>query len=272
MSALDVAICMTTFNHANFLGHALESVLAQRTRYSYELFVLDDCSTDGTADILMSYADRYPRVVHPFRHDVNRGSLASFIELFGQLPGRYVALLDGDDYWCHPRKLETQLDFLEENPEFVLCGHNCIVRNEWTGTDTVVAAVSDDVTLSTRDLIDFHIPSSSMVLRNGLVREWPSSLLRAGWEDRPLVLMLSERGKVRYLSRPMSAYRMHSGGVWSGRYVINHEQPIPVTSSEGWSKLVTFWTGVNEYFGHRHDDRIRELIDHALAEIARLSH
>lgn len=271
MAHTDVTVAVTTFNHANYLREALDSVLSQKTDYSYELFVLDDCSTDGTRDILIQYARRHPDRVRPILHDTNRGSLASFIELFEQLPGTYIALLDGDDYWRDPSKLQTQVRFLERNPDFVLCGHACVVRNEWTGAETLVSAGREDLTLTTRELIDFHIPSSSMVFRNGLIRGWPESLLRAGWEDRPLVLMLSERGKVRYLSAPMSTYRMHSGGVWCGQYVINHASAIPETSREGWLKLMTFWAGVGEYFGHCHDDRISELMAQARAQIERLS-
>jgi glycosyltransferase involved in cell wall biosynthesis len=266
---MNVGVALLTYNHAKFLSQALDSVLMQETRYSYEIFVLDDCSTDGTADILISYARRYPDRIHPILHQTNRGSLASFIELFGLVPGDYMALLDGDDCWTDSAKLQTQVDFLEENPDFVLCGHNCVVRNEWTGAETLPPEMLEDRTLSTRELLDFHVPSSSMLFRNGLVREWPARLIEAGWEDRPLTLMLCAFGKVHYSGRPMSMYRMHDGGVWSGRYVVDAHKPIPETSVEGWLKLIQFWNALREYFSHRYDDRIQELIEDAEREIAR---
>jgi glycosyltransferase involved in cell wall biosynthesis len=264
-----ISVAINTYNHAAFLRQAIESVLIQKTAYPYELFVLDDCSTDGTTEIVMSYGQRYPDRVRPIIHEANRGPIASAIELLDRVPGDYVAMLEGDDYWIDAAKLQTQVDFLEANPDFVLCGHDCVIRNEWTGTERIRGEAGADFTLTTRHLIDFHIPTASMVFRNRLVREWPEHLIEAGFGDRPLSIMLSTMGQVRYFTRPMSVYRLHPGGTWSGNYIVDPYEPVLETTAAGWIKLIQFWEALREYCDHRYDDRILELIGSAQLEIGR---
>ena len=88
-----------------------------------------------------------------------------------------MALLEGDDYWIEPEKLERQVDFLESNTGYVLSGHNCVTRDEWTGTEKIRCRWDNDMTLTTCHLIDFPIPTASMVFRNRLLGEWPQPLL-----------------------------------------------------------------------------------------------
>jgi glycosyltransferase involved in cell wall biosynthesis len=252
-----------------YLQQAIESVLRQKTVYPYDVLVLDDCSTDGTTAIVRTYVQRYPDRVRAIVHPVNRGLIESFIELITRVTGDYVATLEGDDYWIDDDKLQVQVDYLEANPHFVLCGHNCIVRNEWTGAEKIKVHGGSDLTLTTRNLIDFDLPTASMVFRNHLIDQWPESLFGAGFGDRPLAIMLSQLGQVRYLRRPMSVYRVHAGGCWSGRYIVDPTQDVLETTPEGYDKLVRFWNALRAYLDHQYDDRIQELVSWAELEIER---
>jgi glycosyltransferase involved in cell wall biosynthesis len=264
-----ISVAISTYNHEAYLQQAIESVLMQKTAYPYDVLVLDDCSTDGTTAIVKAYVQRYPHRVRAIVHPVNKGSIESFIELITGVTGDYVATLEGDDYWIDDDKLQVQVDYLEANPDFVLCGHNCIVRNEWTGTEKIKVQSGSDLTLTTRNLIDFVIPTASMVFRNHLIDRWPESLFGAGFEDRPLAIMLSQLGQVRYLSRPMSVYRVHAGGLWSGRYIVDPTQDVLETTPEGYGKLMQFWDALGPYLDHQYDDRIQELVDWVELEIER---
>jgi glycosyltransferase involved in cell wall biosynthesis len=264
-----ISVAISTYNHESYLTQAIESVLGQKTVYPYDVLVLDDCSTDGTTGIVNAYTERYPGRIRAIVHPVNEGSIPSFIELLSRVTGDYIATLEGDDYWISDDKLQLQIDFLEAYPQFVLCGHNCIIRNEWTGTESIKMRSDDDLTLTTRHLIDFDIPTASMVFRNHLIDRWPPSLLAAGFEDRPLAIMLSQRGQVRYLRRPMSVYRVHAGGLWSGRYLVDPTQDVLETTPEGYAKLVQFWNALRPYLNHQHDDRIQELVDWVTLEVER---
>jgi glycosyltransferase involved in cell wall biosynthesis len=109
-----VSVVLPTFNRRGFLQQAVESVLAQ-TRPADELIVVDDGSTDDTADLLAGYGDRLMVI----RQD-NRGVSAARNAGIRRAKGAFVALLDSDDYWL-PEKLEAQLSFFERHPDAMLC-------------------------------------------------------------------------------------------------------------------------------------------------------
>ena len=264
-----ISVAVSTFNHQAFLQQAIDSVLMQKTVYPYELVLLDDCSTDGTTAIASACAQRYPERVRAIVHPVNQGAIESGLELLSLVRGDYVAMLEGDDYWIDADKLQIQVDFLEANPDFTLCGHDCIVRNEWIGTERVKVGATVDLTLTTRNLLDFHIPTASMVFRNHLIRQWPEALFQAGFGDRPLAILLSQLGQVRYMARPMSVHRLHAGGLWSGSYIVDPAQESPETTPEGYRKLLQFWEALRVHFDHQFDDRIRELVQWVELEIER---
>jgi len=128
-----VSICTITYNHAKFIRQALDGFLMQETNFPFEVLIHDDASTDGTADIIREYAEKYPDIIKPIFQKENQYSKGVQISLtynFPRVKGKYVALCEGDDYWTDPRKLQTQVDFLEANPEFSMCFHPVTVRYE----------------------------------------------------------------------------------------------------------------------------------------------
>ena len=97
-----VSVCMTAYNHAPYIGRAIEGVLSQRTTFAVELVLSDDCSTDGTGAICRDYAARYPDRIRLLTGDVNVGMRANYRRTIEACRGRYVAMCDGDDWWCDP--------------------------------------------------------------------------------------------------------------------------------------------------------------------------
>ena len=114
-----VSVCMTTYNHEPYIAEAIESVLAQQTSFGVELVVGEDCSTDRTAAICREYAAKYPDRIRLVTSPENVGWRANYRRTFEACRGKYVAYLDGDDWWCDPRKLQMQADLLESAPS---CG------------------------------------------------------------------------------------------------------------------------------------------------------
>lgn len=111
-----VSILMPAYNVENYIAEAIDSMLAQ-TYDDFELFVLDDCSTDNTAKIVASYTDK--RIRH-IRHKQNLGLANNLNEGLKLAQGKYIARMDGDDISL-PTRLQTQIDFLEANPDIDLC-------------------------------------------------------------------------------------------------------------------------------------------------------
>jgi glycosyltransferase involved in cell wall biosynthesis len=108
-----VSVVMSAYNHAPYVGSAIESVLSQ-THGDIEFLITDDGSSDGTVEEIAKYRD--PRIVF-VPSAVNRGACAAINELISKAVGRYVCVMNSDDVWCSPRKLEGQLSFLQDRPE-----------------------------------------------------------------------------------------------------------------------------------------------------------
>ncbi|MGZ3402166.1 MAG: glycosyltransferase family 2 protein [Phenylobacterium sp.] len=110
-----VTVMIITYNHAKYIAQAIDSVLAQETDFSVAIHVIDDCSTDGAQDIIRDYAARYPGIVKPFINKTNIGSKVTqrnFYKGFCTLDGDYIAILEGDDYWTSPQRLQAHVAFL----------------------------------------------------------------------------------------------------------------------------------------------------------------
>src|SRR6266542_522725 len=122
-----VDVNLITYNHENFVAKAIESVLEQQTNFAYRLIIGDDCSTDNTQSIIRSYAQQYPERIQTLLALEHRGIEHQDrvgMQVLRLSTAKYVALLDGDDYWTDRHKLQKQVDFLNTNTEFALCFHN----------------------------------------------------------------------------------------------------------------------------------------------------
>ncbi|MEZ4508372.1 MAG: glycosyltransferase [Eubacteriales bacterium] len=119
-----VTVILPTHNHVLFIAQAIESVLMQQTDYPFDILLHDDASTDGTADICREYAAKYPEKITLIAQTVNQYTIDRRIQsqsLIPRVTAKYTAILDGDDFWIDPKKLQKQLDYLESHPDCTLC-------------------------------------------------------------------------------------------------------------------------------------------------------
>lgn len=120
-----------TYNHEKYVAKALESVLFQETDFDYEIMVGEDCSTDETGNIVREYRDRYPDIIRIYPRDENTGRpTLNVYETTVACRGKYLAYLEGDDYWTDTKKLQKQVTFLEEHDEYIACTHSCRMVDE----------------------------------------------------------------------------------------------------------------------------------------------
>lgn len=123
-----VSVSLITYNQRELIARALDGVLAQRTDFPVEIIVGDDHSTDGTREILLDYQRRHPHciflILHPRRYSGEIAGRTNNITNLMACRGKYTAMLDGDDYWTDPLKLQRQVDILEARPEVVACAHD----------------------------------------------------------------------------------------------------------------------------------------------------
>lgn len=116
-----LSVGIITYNQAGFIRQCLDSVLAQEVDFPYEIIVGDDGSTDSTPEILAEYQTRHPGLITVLG-GANAGISENYKKVLGRCQGQFVALLEGDDYWTDPTKLQTQVDFLREHDDYGFVG------------------------------------------------------------------------------------------------------------------------------------------------------
>lgn len=217
-----VSICSLTYNHAPFIRQCLDGMLMQQTTFEFEIIINDDCSTDGTTDIIREYAKRYPKIIKPIFHEENqyqkglRGFFQKFV--FPKAQGKYIALCEGDDYWTDPLKLQKQVDFLETHPDYSLCFHNAMVHYEDGKTaDKPFGKIEDRDYVGVEIYETWTIPTASVVLRKDVIESElytkASKEKRFVYGDIVLFLTAYKCGKIHGFPEFMSIYRKHPGGV-----------------------------------------------------------
>ncbi len=147
-SAPDVSVYMMTYYHEKYVRQAIESVLAQQTSYKFELVISDDCSQDGTADILREYAERYPDIIRININETNLGIPTNIFKARTMCRGRYITNLSGDDYWIDEKKIDTETRFLDEHPEYSAVA--CRIELRMDDSDSAYGTIPEDTKLLNR--------------------------------------------------------------------------------------------------------------------------
>src|ERR1700719_3562213 len=97
-----ISVVMLAYNHERYLAEAIEGVVRQETSFAVELLIGEDCSTDGTRKVALSYQERFPEMIRVITSERNVGMHENLARLFAAARGRYIAFCEGDDYWCIP--------------------------------------------------------------------------------------------------------------------------------------------------------------------------
>ncbi len=212
-----ISIAMITYNQCKYLEKALESVVAQNTEYPFEIVIGDDFSTDGTKEIIKNFVSQHPNLIKPVYQIENIGANANFVSVLNNCNGKYIAILEGDDYWTDPNKLQKQVDYLEVNPDCVICHHNVEVLDEETNEKEKYNHFNKNYKYSINELLrENTIATCSVVFRNGITSEFPKWYFDSPIGDYPLNVMLAQNGNIGYLNDIMSVYRKHKAGIHSG--------------------------------------------------------
>lgn len=217
-----VSICSITYNHEPYIRQCLDGMLSQKTNFPFEIIINDDCSTDGTTEIIKEYVAKYPNIIRPIFHEENqyskgvRGMFANFC--FPKARGKYIALCEGDDYWTDPLKLQKQVDFLEEHPSFVLTTHRFTINKD----NKIVKIGPDDF----REVIllnhllkgDWTIGTLTIVFKKSAIDVSKCQKLKI-CVDYSLYYFLLSTGNGYSFNDIMAVYRLHEGGVWTSKSI-----------------------------------------------------
>lgn len=132
-----LSIVVATYNHAPYIEQAIDGILCQKVDFSYEVLIGEDCSDDNSREILRQLEESLPENFTIFYRDCNLGMRDNFYDLFRRTRGKYIIVLESDDFWTYEYKLQRQVDFLENNPEYIAVAHNVLIADE-TGKDMLL--------------------------------------------------------------------------------------------------------------------------------------
>jgi len=208
------SICCITYNHEKYIAQALDSILTQEGKYSYEILIGEDCSTDKTRELLMNYQEKFPHIIKLMLHDDNIGMMKNFIGTLQSCSGKYIAILEGDDYWTDSYKLQKQIHFLENNPEYIITytsSLSFIKKNQVLGKSG-----GTEVDLSAEDLLKAPPLNTLTTCFRNIITSFPPEIYASKLGDLFIWSLLGEHGKGKFLDDiEPSMYRIHEDGVFS---------------------------------------------------------
>lgn len=205
---------MVTYNHQDFIEQAIVSVITQETNFSFKLFVGEDCSTDSTREICLKLKSRYPdriELLFNERNDIHKNSLNVFSACF-ESGARYIAFLEGDDYWNDPEKLQTQVDFLNENQDYSLSYHQVKTKLMSPEAKEYSYPEIDGYELTLAEAVEKHyIPTASLMFRSAMLKlpDWyTDKRMKSG--DIAISLSLLGKGSGYFHRSAMATYRRYA--------------------------------------------------------------
>ncbi|MBD3634351.1 MAG: glycosyltransferase [Methylophaga sp.] len=219
-----ISVLVITYQHANFIHQCLEGIFSQQTDFNVEVVIGDDGSCDGTTEICSEYQQRYPDMVRLFVHERDEPERAdypggpgryNFMQTFEQLRGEFIALCEGDDYWTDPHKLQTQVQFLLDNPAYSACFHAVQVDTpKGLRPDFITKVTKSELTLA--DLAHGNvIHTPTIVYRNIFEQPFPAFFRSSPVLDYLLHCYAASKGSIKFFDKSMAVYRVHPDSYWS---------------------------------------------------------
>lgn len=216
---MKLSVCMITYNHEKYIAQAVESVLMQQTNFDYELVIGEDCSTDRTREIVIEYKNKYPNKINLLLPEKNLGMIPNFVQTLQVCKGKYIAMLEGDDYWTYPYKLQKQVDQLEANPAAMMVAHRANIVDVNNNIMAVFPSEQPAV-LKPKYIITKgggSFATSSIMIRKALLMNLPDWFYKFPIGDSALVNLALNRGEIGFINDVMSAYRQGIPSSWSSR-------------------------------------------------------
>ena len=211
----DVSIAMLAYNHEKYIGEAIESVLMQKTNYKYKIVIAEDGSKDATRTILLDYQKKFPDRIRLILQVRNVGAQANNIDLLSNLEGKYVAALEGDDYWIDPLKLQKQIDYLEKNPDYGLVFTDADLY--YQNSKKLIKSYDKTFkrTIPTGYVLNVLVEGNPYKTCTSLFRHKfiedvfeKNVLNRKGFGDKSLWLHIASKSKIAYIPDSTSVYRI----------------------------------------------------------------
>ena len=211
-----LSVCLITYKHESYIRQAIESVLMQKVNFSWEFIIAEDCSPDDTRKIVLEYKSKYPGLIRLILREKNVGPAQNFMELLSAATGKYIAYIEGDDYWTDEFKLQKQVNVLEKNSDLSIATHKAYRLTD--NLSLIESPFKTDTVWSTEDILsnDWFIMSASLMIRREMLDISPAWFPDVSHGDLALILLTSLNGNGFFSPEPMCVYRITNTGIMSG--------------------------------------------------------
>lgn len=210
-----IDIAVVTYNQEKYISQAIESILNQECDFKYRIIIGEDCSTDNTYEICKDYANRYPDKIALLRNNTNLGLVKNYHNVFNHCKSKYIAILEGDDYWIDHHKLQQQYEILESNDSIGLVhtgsyslyengemkkNHLSVPRNMLQGNIYESLLIKKN-TISPMTVLFRKVLMDKYVDFDFFIREELKTIDYAMW------LAISKHSEVAYIEKETAIYR-----------------------------------------------------------------
>jgi len=237
------SILLITYNQEKFIRQALDSVLMQQVDFPIEVVIADDYSQDSTLAIAREYQGGAHNVrLLPSEEKI--GITRNLQRGFAACQGKYIAVLEGDDYWISPNKVKTVSTFLDQHQECSFCFHRLIRYDETSDCAAVhpmIEAGSDFTVFSASDLArgNFVGGLSTCTYRREVIDSLDPGLWKLKVREWPFNIVVATHGPIGYVPEILSIYRAHWGGIFSKK-TVDEQIPILRELIESYNKYLNF--------------------------------
>ncbi len=265
-----VSILCIAYNHEDYIEEAIDSFLMQETNFPFEIIIHDDASTDNTVNKIKAYTEKYPHIIKTILQEENqysKGGQRIFFFLIEKARGKYHALCEGDDYWIDSKKLQIQIDLMQQYPQCHMSFHPAEKRFENDTDGKLYAHQADENKIfSISDIIlggGGFCPSASLIYRKEIISYLPKFFSKAPVGDYFLQILGSLNGGALYINKVMSVYRQGVEVSWQSS-MKNIDKRV-----EFFHKFIKTLDEFNLYFNHKYQNEIEYRKSKELHNMAR---
>ena len=248
---LPVSVCIFTYNHEKYIRKCIESVLMQKTNFRFEIVLGEDYSTDRTKEICLDYATIFPEKIRVLDRGKNIGMCENIFGSMKMCKGDYIAILDGDDYWIDPLKLQKQYDFLEKEKEKNLVFHQSLKLNEVTNDlELFVKEIKESYKFE--EILDKWLMATGSMFFRSTAMIYPDFLVHSHNFDLTIQMLVNREGNdIGYINEIMSVYRINQGS--------NTNNP-DYDYMNTWKRLRILYTDFNVFTKGKYNEQINKRI------------
>lgn len=206
---------MVTYNQEKYIDEAIRSVVLQKFNYPYEIIIGDDCSTDKTLEHCLKWQKKFPDIIKVIQREKNIGIQRNYIDSYNHCRGEYIAICEGDDFWCSKHKLQRQVDYMDTHQDCNICFHRVINLYMSNNSKSLSNGNNTKIDSNITDLAQSnYITNLSVMYRKNVIESLPDWLTDIQSPDYVIHMLHASTGNIHYINSPMAVYRQHAKGIW----------------------------------------------------------